>query len=76
MIHDHPMDVHTRNLWQRTEMGNKPGTESTNRVPRTSCFEKTAQYVLETWGYMYNALPWSAQGMRKQDKKSDSCAAK
>ncbi len=36
---------------------------------------ETAQSVLETWGCMYYALPWSAQGMRKRKKKADSCTA-
>ncbi len=30
----------------------------------------------ETWGHMYDVLPWSAKGMRKWDKKSNSRAAK
>ncbi len=30
---------------------------------------ETAGFVLETWGPMYYALHWSAQGMRKQEKR-------
>jgi hypothetical protein len=37
---------------------------------------KLAKCVPETWGQTYNILPGSAQGLRKQDKKSDSRAAK
>jgi hypothetical protein len=61
---------------KRAEMGNEPSTESTTRVPRTSWSEETAQSVPETLGRTYYLLPWSAQGLRKQEKRSDSCAAK
>ncbi len=37
---------------------------------------KQAWCVPETWGHTYNVLPGSAQGLRKQDKKLDSHAAK
>jgi hypothetical protein len=37
MIHDCSMDVYTRNLWRRAEIGIEPSTESTTRVPQTSC---------------------------------------
>jgi hypothetical protein len=76
MIRNCPTDVCTRNLWQRAEMGNKPGTESTTRVPRMSHSEETAQSVPEAWGRTYNALTGSTQGLRKWDKKTYSCAAK
>jgi hypothetical protein len=36
LICDCPMDVCTRNLWQRAKMGKETGTESTTRVPQTS----------------------------------------
>ena len=64
MIHDHPTDIHTRNLWQRVG--------SHERL----AFRKQARCVPETWGRTYNVLPWSAQGRRKQDEKFDSHAAK
>ncbi len=41
-----------------------------------SCFEKLTHSVPGTWGCMYDILPWSAKGMRKQNKNLDSCAAK
>ncbi len=65
-----------RNLWQKAKMGKKTGSESTTRFLQASCFEKTMHSVPETWGGMYDLLPWSAKGMRKQDEKSDSSAAK
>ncbi len=37
---------------------------------------KQARCVPETWGITYVVLPGSAQSLRKQDKKLDSCAAK
>jgi hypothetical protein len=37
LIHDCPTDVHTRNLWQRAEMGKELGTESTSRIPQIFC---------------------------------------
>jgi hypothetical protein len=70
------MDVRMRNLMQKAERGKITGSESTNRFPQVSCFEKPTHSVPEIWERMYNVLPWSAKGTRKQDKKSDSCAAK
>jgi hypothetical protein len=57
------------------ERGKFTGSEATTRSPRVSCFEKPTRYVPETWGCMYDILAWSANGTRKRDKKSDSCAA-
>jgi hypothetical protein len=30
---------------------------------------ETVQPVPETWGHMYNALPWSAQGIRTRERE-------
>ncbi len=76
MIRDCPMDVCTKNLWQKAEIGKKTSIKSTTRVLQTSYFEIAVQCVPETWGRMYNTLPQSAQGMRKWDKELDSRAAK
>jgi len=70
------MDICTRNLWQKAEMGKKTGTESTTRFPQASCFEKTMRSAPESLGRTYDILPLSAKCMRKWDKKSDSHAAK
>ncbi len=37
---------------------------------------KQARCVPKTWVRTYNLLPGNAQGLRKQDKKLDSSAAK
>ncbi len=66
-------DIHMRNLWQKAEWGKKTGTDSSTRFPRASFFEK-ARDVCQ--GRMYDVLLWSTKGIRKQDKKSDSYAAK
>ncbi len=58
------MDVHSRNLRQKTEKGKIAGSEATTRFPRVSCLEKLACSVPETWGRMYNVLAWSANGTR------------
>jgi hypothetical protein len=76
MIRNCPMDICTRNLWQKAEMGKKTGTESTTRFPRASCFEKTMHSAPESLGCTYDILPLSAKCMRKRDKKLDSHAAK
>jgi hypothetical protein len=77
MICNCPTDIHMRNLRQKAERGTKTSSQSTTtRVPRASCFEKSMRSVLEIWGRTYNVLPQSANGMRKWDKKLDSCAAK
>jgi hypothetical protein len=72
-----PMDVHSRNLWQKAENGKFTGSEATTRFPRASCFEEPTRSVTETWGRMYNVLAWSleCQWYEKWDKKSDSRAA-
>ncbi len=49
MIRVHPMEVHTRNLWQRAE---------------SVLLQETPRAVHEIWGHMYNVLPRSAKGMR------------
>ncbi len=70
-----PTDFHTSNLWQKVEMGKKTCTEPSTRFPQASCFEKLTRSVPVTWGCTYDVLLWSAKGMRKRDKKSDSHAA-
>jgi hypothetical protein len=70
-----PMDICTRSLWQRAKRGKITSSESATRFPRASCFEKPMRSVSETWGHMYDILPWSAKGTRKWDEKSDSRAA-
>ncbi len=59
-----PMDVHTRNLWQKAEKGKFTGSEATIRFPLSSCFEKPTGSVPELWGHMYDVLAWSANGTR------------
>ncbi len=59
-----PTDVQTRNLRQKAEKGKLTGSEVTTRFPRASCFEKPMWSVPKTWGCMYNALAWSANGTR------------
>ncbi len=76
MIHIHPMDICTRNLWQKAERGKITGCESATRFSRVSCFKKPMSSVPEIWGRMYNVLLQSAKGTRKREKKSDSCASK
>jgi hypothetical protein len=76
MIRVCPTDVCTRNLWRKAERGKITGSESATRFLQASCFKKPTRSVPETWGRMYNVLPWIAKGTRKQDKKSDSRAAK
>ncbi len=64
------MDVCTRNLWQRAEVGNKPCTKFTTRVPQTFCSKGKAQSVPETCGHAYYVLPQSTQeGLRKRERK-------
>jgi hypothetical protein len=70
-----PMDICTRNLWQKAERGKINGRESSIRFPQASCFEKPTHSVPEIWGRMYGKLAQSAKGTRKQDEKSDSHAA-
>ncbi len=70
------MDVCTRNLRQKAERGKFTGSEATTRFPRVSCSEKPTRSVQEIWGCMYDVLARSANGMRKQDEKLDSRAAK
>jgi hypothetical protein len=76
MIHVCPMDVCTRNLWQKAERGKIAGSESATRFLQVSCFKKPTHSVPEIWGRTYNVLPHCAKGTRKLDKESDSCAAK
>ncbi len=52
MIHDRPMDVCMRNLWQKAERGKIIDSESTTRFPQASCFEKSMRSVPEIWGCM------------------------
>jgi hypothetical protein len=59
-----PMDVHTRNLWQKAERGKITGSECTTRFQRLSCFKKPMCSVPEIWGRMYDVLAWSAKGTR------------
>jgi hypothetical protein len=59
-----PMDVCTRNLWQKAEKGKFTGSEATTRFPQASCFKKPMRSVPETWGRMYNVLAQSANGTR------------
>jgi hypothetical protein len=47
MICVRPMDVCTRNLWQKVERGKKTGSEATTRFPQASCFEKPMRSVPE-----------------------------
>jgi hypothetical protein len=75
MICIHPTDVCTRNLQQKAERG-QTSSEATTRFPGgASSFKKPMHSVPEIWGRMYDVLPQSAKGTRKQDKKLDSCAA-
>ncbi len=60
MIHIGPMDVCTRNLWQKVERGKITGGESTTRFPQASCLEKPMRSLPEIWGPMYNIPAWSA----------------
>ncbi len=76
MIRVCPMDVRMRIFFQKAERGKITGSESTTRFPQVSCFKKPMRSVPEIWERMYNTLPWSAKGTRKQDKKLDSRAAK
>jgi hypothetical protein len=76
VICNHPTDVCMRNLWQKAEREKITSSESTTRFPRASCFKKSMHSVPETWGHMYDVLPWSAKGTRKWDRKSDFRAAK
>jgi hypothetical protein len=59
-----PMDVCTRNLWQKAGKGKFTGSEATTRFPRASCFEKPMHSVPETWGRTYDVLAQSANGTR------------
>jgi hypothetical protein len=74
MIHVSPMDVCSRNLRQNAERGKKTCAEPSTRFLGASCCEKLTHSVPETWGRTYNILPFSDKGMRKRDKKLDSCA--
>ncbi len=64
-----PMDVCTRNLWQKTERGKITGSESATRFPQASCFEKPTRSVPEIWGCTYDVLPRSAKSTRKRDER-------
>ncbi len=64
MIRICPMDIRTQNLWQKAERGKIAGSKLTTRFPRASCFEKPTRSVPETWGRMYDILPWSDKGIR------------
>ncbi len=55
--------------------GKKTGTNSNTRFPQVSCFEKMGDVLPEVWGRTYNVVLQSTKGMRKWDKKLDSCAA-
>jgi hypothetical protein len=59
-----PMDVCSRNLWQKAEKGKFASSKATTSFPRASCFKKPMRSVPETWGRMYNVLAWSANGTR------------
>ncbi len=76
MIRICPMDVCTRNLWQKTEKKKNTGNESTTKLPQASCFEKPTRSVPEIWGHRYNVLARSAKGTRKCEEESDSRAVK
>ncbi len=69
-------DVCMRDLQQKAERGKITGSEYTTRFSRASCFKKPTRSVPEIWGRMYDVLARSAKGTKKQDKKSDSRAAK
>jgi hypothetical protein len=76
IICDCPTDVYMRNLWQKAERGKKTGTNSYTRYPQASCFKKMRHVCQKNGGAhttWYFGVP---KGMRKQDEKSDSCAAK
>jgi hypothetical protein len=75
MIHDRPTNICMRNLWQKAEMGKKTGSESITRFSWASCFKKTRD-VCQKYGGACTTYPWSAKGMRKQEEKLDSRAAK
>ncbi len=45
------------------------------QVPASILLWENVWYVPEIWGRMYDVVPWSTKGMRKQDKKLDSHAA-
>jgi hypothetical protein len=61
-----PMDVRSRNLWQKAEKGKFTGSEATTRIPQAYCFEKPTCSVPETWGRMYDILAQSAKGTRNE----------
>ncbi len=50
MICGCPTDICMRNLRQKMAMGKKTGSESTTRVPRASCFEKTCDVCQKLGG--------------------------
>jgi hypothetical protein len=50
MICNCSMDICFRNLWQKTKVGKKTSTESTNRFPQASCFEKIMHFVQKHGG--------------------------
>ncbi len=60
----------------KRQKGERSLVVSATRFPRASCFKKPLRSVPETWGRLYDVLPWSPKGPRKRDKKLDSCAAK
>ncbi len=60
-----PMDIHTRNLWQKAEKGKFNGSQATTRFPRASCFKKPTHSVPEIWQCVYDVLAWSDNGTRK-----------
>jgi hypothetical protein len=68
-------DVCRRNLRQKAEKGKITKDKTTTGLLWASCFKNPTRSVPEKWGRKYNVLPWSAKGMRKQDEKSNSCAA-
>ena len=66
MIRIRPMDICTRNLWQKAERGKNTSSESTTMLTRASCFEKPTDSVPEIWGRMYDVPAWSAKGTRNR----------
>jgi hypothetical protein len=61
-----PMDVCSRNLWQKAEKGKFADSEATTRFPQASCFKKPTCSVPETWWHMYDVLARSANGTRNR----------
>ncbi len=56
-------------------MGKKTGTDSSTRFPQASCFKKMCD-VYQKHGVHIQGTTLECKGMRKQDEKPDSHAAK